>query len=216
MRLPLAPTLVVAVAVVVMIALGLWQLDRRQGKEALLARYAANGDLPPIAFPRPPVGESHLFRRASAMCVEPYGWSREGGRAADGTSGYRHIARCRTGGLEGPGLVVEMGVANDPTVVPQWRGGEVTGTITYAPDPTPLIQRMFGGGAPVRTLMLVSDTPLPGLKPSRTPDPSGIPNNHLAYAVQWFLFAGIAVVIYLLALRRRERKPPRHGEGAQP
>jgi len=30
-----------------------------------------------------------------------------------------------------------------------------------------------------------------------------IPNNHLAYAVQWFLFAGIAGVIYALALKRR-------------
>jgi surfeit locus 1 family protein len=32
-----------------------------------------------------------------------------------------------------------------------------------------------------------------------------VPNNHLAYAVQWFLFAGVAAVIYALALRRRTR-----------
>jgi surfeit locus 1 family protein len=30
-----------------------------------------------------------------------------------------------------------------------------------------------------------------------------VPNNHLSYAVQWFLFAAIASVIYVLAVRRR-------------
>ena len=35
------------------------------------------------------------------------------------------------------------------------------------------------------------------------PDPRDVPNNHLSYAVQWFLFALTAVVIYILALRKR-------------
>ena len=30
-------------------------------------------------------------------------------------------------------------------------------------------------------------------------------NNHMAYAVQWFLFAATALVIYAVALRRRMR-----------
>jgi surfeit locus 1 family protein len=30
-----------------------------------------------------------------------------------------------------------------------------------------------------------------------------IPNNSFAYAIQWFLFAATALVIYALALRRR-------------
>ena len=40
---------------------------------------------------------------------------------------------------------------------------------------------------------------------SAPPSPDSIPNNHLAYAIQWFLFAGFAAVIYFLALKRRER-----------
>jgi cytochrome oxidase assembly protein ShyY1 len=43
----------------------------------------------------------------------------------------------------------------------------------------------------------------PGLSPSRAPDPSSVPDNHLAYAVQWFAFAAMAIVIYAFALRRR-------------
>ncbi|NBO00626.1 MAG: hypothetical protein EBV21_04095 [Betaproteobacteria bacterium] len=32
---------------------------------------------------------------------------------------------------------------------------------------------------------------------------SDLPNNHLSYAVQWFLFAFVALVIYALAVRKR-------------
>ena len=53
--------------------------------------------------------------------------------------------------------------------------------------------------------MLVAETPAPGLEASAPPSPDEVPNNHLAYAVQWFLFAGIAALIYGIALRRRMR-----------
>jgi surfeit locus 1 family protein len=49
------------------------------------------------------------------------------------------------------------------------------------------------------------------LAASAPPSPSIIPNNHLSYAVQWFLFAGIAVTIYFLALRQRWRKEAANG-----
>jgi cytochrome oxidase assembly protein ShyY1 len=52
---------------------------------------------------------------------------------------------------------------------------------------------------------LVADPPLAGLEANERPDPSEIPNNHLSYAVQWFLFALTALVIYAVALRRRLR-----------
>ena len=50
-----------------------------------------------------------------------------------------------------------------------------------------------------------------GLEASAPPSPDTIPNNHLSYAIQWFLFAGIAVVIYVLALRGRWRKEAANG-----
>ncbi|NWN33535.1 SURF1 family protein, partial [Klebsiella michiganensis] len=49
----------------------------------------------------------------------------------------------------------------------------------------------------------------PGLVPTARPDLSSVPNNHLSYAVQWFLFALVASVIYVLALKwRRKPKAP--------
>jgi surfeit locus 1 family protein len=60
-------------------------------------------------------------------------------------------------------------------------------------------------------MRLVAATPGPGLTASAPPSPDTIPNNHFSYAIQWFLFAGIAVVIYVLALRGRWRKAAANG-----
>lgn len=214
MKLPVIPTIIVGLAVAAMIGLGLWQLDRRAGREAAIARYAANRSLPVMAFPRPPIGDEHLFRRASAMCLEVVGWSEQAGRAENGAKGWRHIAECRTG-VEALTVKFDMGVSTAPGVVPVWKGGEVTGSITQAPDSTPLLASLFGRRGP-RPLMLVSETPAPGLAESARPDPSGMPNNHLAYAVQWFLFALAAVVIYVLALRWRNNRAAPGAPSAEP
>lgn len=204
MRLPLIPTVLVALAVAAMIGLGVWQLDRRQQKEAMLAQLADNPAKPPVAFPRPGAdAESLLFRRSGLFCLEPVSWTSAGGMGVNGRRGWRQIATCRTG-VEGPGAMVDIGVAADPRAKPQWRGGEVTGRLAHAPDSRPSILKLFAGErAP--SYMLVADQPLAGLEPTQPPAPDSIPNNHLAYAVQWFLFAAAAVVIYLLALRWRDR-----------
>ena len=69
-----------------------------------------------------------------------------------------------------------------------WNGGRVEGTY--------LANRVKGP-------RLIADPPLAGLEANAKPDPNDIPNNHLSYAVQWFLFALTALVIYALALRKR-------------
>jgi len=196
--LPVIATALVVLAVTAMIALGIWQLNRKAWKEALLARYAANEKLPPVAFPSIPIGDDLLYRRTTAFCLSPTRWETLGA----GSNGWRFIAHCATG-AEGPGFAVETGVSHDPDAHPKWQGGEISGTITYAPTQTSLIGSLFA--TTPRTLMIVADKPLPGLSPSPKPDPASIPNNHLAYAVQWFLFAAIAAIIYAVALRRRGR-----------
>ena len=80
--------------------------------------------------------------------------------------------------------------------------GAVTGWISHAPDATPLIARLFAAPK-AQQLLLVAERPVAGLTANRQPDIGQVPNNHLAYGVQWFLFAGVAAVIYVLALRRR-------------
>ena len=197
-RIPVVPTLVVALAVAAMVALGLWQLlDRKPQKEAFLAQLAANPQRPPIAFPRVP-DDALLFRRSGAFCLEPVAITRAGAGAA----GFRLIAQCRTG-AEGPGVRIQIGTTRNPNGASAWRGGDVTGWIAHAPDARPLIAKV-GATAPAE-LMLVADRPAPGLNANAPPDIASVPNNHLAYAVQWFLFAGVAAIIYAVALWRRQQ-----------
>jgi len=201
-RLPVLATLVVALAVTAMIAFGVWQLQRKAWKEALLAQYAANLHAPPVAFPRDPFGHDELlFRKASAVCRAPHGWERQAGHARSGETGWLLIAHCRSEG-SGPGFKLGLGITSNPMLVPNWKGGLVSGVITHAPGHRSLIGSLFAKPAP-QELMLVANAAPPPLAPSVAPDPSGVPNNHLAYAVQWFLFAAVALIIYALALRHR-------------
>ena len=194
MRLPFWPTLIVAAAVATMVGLGIWQLRRIDQKEALIARYEAAAKLPPVAWPStPPADDSLLYRRADGFCLKVVEWGAVAGQNAAGEPGWSHLASCRTGGLEGPGMRVDMGWSKESKAPSGWDGGPVTGVI--APDR-------------IHKIRLVSSRAAPGLVPSAPPSPQGVPNNHLFYAIQWVFFAAAAAVIYVLALRRRQAKAP--------
>ena len=204
-RLPLIPTMVVAAAVITMIALGMWQVDRAGQKADLIALYRANLARPAMTFPdMGPVPRDAMFRPSSVTCIDVVGWRTESGRSADGVSGSRYIAECRTG-AEGPVALIDLGVSQDPGVKPRWPGGVASGMITTEPDHSTMIARLFGGG-PVLRPMLVADRPAAGLRASAPPSPDTVPNNHISYAVQWFLFAAAALIIYALAVRARLRE----------
>lgn len=205
-RWPLVPTILVALAMLAMIGLGVWQLQRRAEKAALLKIYSQNLGKE-ISFPElPPVPDAALFRLSSVNCLRVTGWRIEGGRAADGSTGYRRIAECSTG-AEGPGALVDIGISREPQGKQDWRGGRIAGRITTEPVKSSLVAQLFGRPVPPRPL-LVATTPAPGLAASAPPSPVDIPDNHLAYAFQWFAFAGMAGLIYWLALRRRRRVAP--------
>ena len=183
-RFPVLPTLLVLVAVAIMVRLGFWQLDRLAEKEALLARYqSAQASSAELAWPSGATAANlALYRRARLLCVKVVGHSAIAGRSARNEPGIAQYAQCAL--PDGSQASVVMGWSRDPSKVGSWGGGLVRGIV--APGPR-----------------LVADPPLGGLKANARPDPSEIPNNHLAYAVQWFLFAVTALVVYGVALRPR-------------
>jgi surfeit locus 1 family protein len=204
-RLPIMPTLIVACAVAAMIGLGIWQLTRHREKQAVLSVLSGNPARPAVSFPGfGPVPRDLLFRPSSVTCLRVVGWREEAGKAADGSTGYRAIAECATG-AEGPGALVTVGVMGRPGTSPDWRGGKVEGWISEEPDHRSMLSRLAGRAVPLRP-MLIARSPAAGLKAAAPPSVGDVPNNHLAYAVQWFFFAAVAVVIYLLALRKRQRE----------
>lgn len=184
-KIPILPTIIVLAAVATMVALGFWQLDRMQQKEALLARYqAARTMSAAVPWPRTEEeAERNLFRHAQLDCERVLSLSSRAGTAIDGRKGWAHIARCAIG--EGEAADIAIGWSERPQA-PQWQGGTVEGVIASGPR-------------------LVAGRPIAGLAPLAPPDPANVPNNHLAYAGQWFFFALTALAIYGLALRRRWR-----------
>lgn len=187
---PLIPTILVVLAVATMVGLGVWQLQRKGEKETLLARYESAAGLPAVTWPSVPDPENlPLFRKSALMCIEVIGWQSVSGTNAAGKAGFAHIASCQTGGGEGPGAKVAVGWSPRPEN-PAWQGGMVSGVI--APDKPQLIK-------------LVSSDAVEGLERLSAPSPEQIPNNHLLYAIQWFIFAFAAAIIYVLAVRKRRQ-----------
>ena len=191
-RLPIIPTIIVVLAAATMIGLGIWQLQRAQWKERLLAQYQAAQNLPPITWPSSPIKGDRLplFRQATGVCLRAIGTRTVAGENRAGEPGFAHIIDCATG-AEGPGMSVEVGWSKNPNARPDWRGGLVSGVI--APDK-------------LTRMRLVAATAPPGLEPSAPPSIASIPNNHRGYAIQWFSFAAIALIIYGLAVRKRLRE----------
>lgn len=183
-RLPVVPTLIVLIAVAVMVRMGLWQLDRLHQKQTLLALYAKAAKAPERAlegWDGDRVPDSLLYHRVWLDCAKVGAIAPRAGHSAGGETGWAQAADCAT--QQGDQIEVLLGWANNPAPV-RWDGGLVHGTLN-------------GGGA------LVADPPLAGLQANARPDPNDLPNNHLSYAFQWFAFAGVALVIYGLALRKR-------------
>jgi surfeit locus 1 family protein len=183
-RFPVLTTLLVLAAVAIMVRLGFWQLDRLAEKEVLLARYqSAQASTTEVPWPSKGTDATvALYRRSRLLCVRVVGHSAIAGRNANDEPGIGQYAQCVL--PDGSQAKVVMGWSRDPAHAGNWNGGVVSGIV--APGPR-----------------LVADPPLGGLEASARPDPSEIPNNHLAYAVQWFLFAITALVVYAVALRRR-------------
>jgi surfeit locus 1 family protein len=191
-RWPIIPTIIVIIAVGIMIGLGVWQLQRKAEKEAMLARYNAADGLPAIAWPVVPDPKAlPLFRRSTVMCAKVIKIESVSGSNRTGDAGFAHVASCQTGGAEGVNAKVAIGWSERPQS-PSWSGGLVRGII--APDGVQLIK-------------LVSTDPADDLQQLALPSPAQIPNNHFLYAIQWFIFAAAASIMYILAVRKRLKTP---------
>jgi cytochrome oxidase assembly protein ShyY1 len=197
-RLPVIPTLVVALAAAAMIALGVWQLQRAAWKERLLAEYAAAAGLPAVDLDPLLDGRTRLpplsFRRALVTChAENVMPEIRAGRSAQDVPGQAYYMPCRPGvaGLAGR-IRVNVGWSERPGAMrPLSLDGLVAGRFGAVGEEGPVTLTA------ARAHLL--------LAPSRPPSLETIPNNHRLYALQWFFFAAAALAIYLLALRKRDR-----------
>jgi surfeit locus 1 family protein len=204
-RPPILATIVVTLAVAAMVGLGLWQLHRLAWKEDLLARYGAGAAITaPLRVTGADLPANAAYRHVVWDCPVASADQVVGGSNAQGRSGWAHVVLCTHPGLGVP-TIVPVVIGWSFAVAPvQWAGGAFTGVAVPGIKSGVQLPRA-GAGARARNLdwHIVADPPLAGLVANARPDPREIANNHLSYAVQWFLFAATALVIYALALRRR-------------
>jgi cytochrome oxidase assembly protein ShyY1 len=202
-NLPLLPTLITLAGVLVLCALGRWQLERRVWKQDLIARLEAAPALPPVSpgeFAAALAGDTSVqYRRAAIGChpgaVRPYGLLP--GSSAAGDPGFFVVVSCRPNGKP-PDIVAVAGWTRraDAAGMMLDVDHEFTGIV---------IERPYGDQPGRPRFMLIPDTAVAPLSRPRPPRAADMPDNHLAYAMQWFGLAIALAAIYGLWLRRRTR-----------
>ncbi len=206
-----------------LVALGLWQLQRLEWKEGMIADMASRIGAPPIALPRDPDPSADNFvpvslnGRVDGRPLRVLGAWREGG------AGFRIIAPVET--EDGRRVMVDLGIVPLDNVdreaeVALTEGPlEITGNLNWpddlnpgTPDPDGEIWFARDVDSMAETLgtervMIVARNVVPEAGPVPVPvGLEGIPNNHLGYAIQWFGLAlvWLGMTVFLLwRIRRR-------------
>ena len=218
-RRMILPLLFGLIGAAVLAGLGLWQLDRLAWKEAALTDIAARIGADPVALPANPDPTADRYLpvtatgRFTAESLDVLVSRKEIG------AGVRVIEVFETDGRR---VLVDRGfVADGARVSPRGPDAStVTGNLhwpdemdSFTPPPDPKTGLWFARDVPAMAtrlnaeplLIVARDTTAPGIEPMPA-DTSGVPNNHLGYAVQWFGLAAVwlGMTAYLLwRIRRR-------------
>lgn len=221
-------------AAVLCVLLGLWQLDRLEGRRATNARIIERQAEPVVQLPDllqagAPDPDAMTFRRVRVRGVyDPDAEVVLVGRTLEEQPGNYLLTPLVT--EEGWGVIVERGwipydVPPVEATAPPEGEVEVEGVVLSSEGPGELleggsrIQRVdlatLGAEAPYPLqpvyVRLAKQRPPGGGLPVPVPPPETDEGPHLAYAVQWFLFGATALVVYGALMRkegRRERPAP--------
>ncbi len=226
-RFPWGLTIVSALAFALLCGLGVWQVQRMQWKNELIAAAEAAASRPPVPLPSGRRVDLPEFQKVILDCDFRHAVYRqvELQTIHDGVPGVRLISECE-GRLVDLGFIAET-VSARPSQ-PQFRAMRPSGTYpkviaqvrdTPAPNALALppengrffardnrgIAEALGlqGPAPTQTLYALT-SPFAGfgaLQPSAPP--AAFSNNHLGYALTWFGLALALAGFYIVLLRRK-------------
>ena len=232
-RLPVGLTVTTGLALLILVTLGAWQLQRLAWKTALLAQVAALQSAP--AQPLGPVldrraaGADVGFTRVQTTCpglatapfLELYG-------LRDGKAGARLVSACAVASGRYRTILVDRGFVGDtvsarpPVDASQAAPVALVGVLrnpeagSFVTPPNDVAaNRWFSRDVAAMAAALKAPAPAPVFlmaETSTNPDwkalvpaplPAEIPNRHLEYALTWFGLAGALAAVYAAVLWRR-------------
>ena len=226
-------TVLSTAALAVLIGLGLWQLQRLEWKEGLIAEIEARVNAEPVSL-KEAVARAHAGEDVSYLRVRAEGKfdntkERYFFTVSDGTPGWHVITPLAT--ADGAVVLVDRGfVPNAFKELSSRTQGEIDDDVAvtglarnpdsqglFIPDNEPeenrwfwrdlgaMSKSMFPAGAPdIAPFILEAErSDIPGGWPLGGQTRLDLPNNHLQYALTWFLLALCVVVIYVIYVRGR-------------
>jgi surfeit locus 1 family protein len=225
---PAGLTLATAVALAILVGLGVWQLRRLTWKEGVLAHVAALQTAP--ARPLDEVlrrGGDLDFVRVSFDCpglldrprVRLYALN-------DGAITYRLMTACPVGPARAASVLVDIGYEDCATAQPPAPASGPLVGILRTPDPRTFVTppsrpdaRLWywrdlagmagalGAARPLPVFVALERGPQPaaGCRLARVAIPPNIPNRHLEYALTWFGLAAALAGVYAAMLFKRRK-----------
>jgi surfeit locus 1 family protein len=229
MRFPILLTLFVAACVMVLCALGTWQVQRMAWKEGLIVQAEAAAQLPPAPLTEVLTAADPEFRKALVVCRGlPTAPFVELQSIHDGQPGSRLISACVPEGV-GETFLVDRGFLADSiparprvlestlplAVAVELRRSPPPGAMTPAPEngrfygrDNAAIAAQLGARTPSEFTLFALTSPNPeiGALVASAP-PAAFSNNHLGYALTWYGLA-LALTGFYVAVLLRPRKTP--------
>jgi surfeit locus 1 family protein len=235
MRLPFRPTfwptLFTVPAILFMIGLSIWQVQRLQWKEGLIAERTERTTAAPVALPPAGADLSEFeFRRVSITGTFDHAHEFYlAARSQNGNVGYWVATPFTTN--QGETVLINRGWVPTERKAPEKRAeGQIAGTLTlngiirlpqvktyFQPDNEPgkniwftLDPKEMAGTSniPARTDLYVDadSTPNPGGFPIGGQTRVKLPNDHLQYAITWALLALSLAGVYVVYHLKQERE----------
>lgn len=207
----------------ILVGLGIWQIARLEAKEAMLAEIAARIAAPPGPLPPRPDPAADRFRPVTAR-----GAFAEGGLLVISShramgAGYRLVSVFVT--EDGRRILVDRGFLSEAErALPRPAGrAAIEGNLvwpresdSYTPAPDAKTGVWFARDVPAMAARLATEPVMIVLRrtdemtPAALPmpvDTGTIPNDHLQYAITWFLLAAVWAGMTLFYLWRIRRLP---------
>jgi surfeit locus 1 family protein len=229
-------TALMLAALALLLGLGFWQLSRLHWKQGLIAQIETRANSAPISLEEAETlareGRDPSYFRVSVEGRFHHGREQYLYAVSDGRVGWHVITPLET--AAGQMVLIDRGFVPDALRDPSSRpAGQIESVTTatgvvrvpdtqglFVPDNEPQANRWFWRDlhAMARTMFqqriievapffLDADaTPVPGGWPEGGQTRLDIPNNHLQYAITWFLLAAGLVVVYALYVRSLYRR----------